>query len=87
MKPLENIAIEMLDAGRVLHQAERDFRAAIITEVLLRTRGNQCKAAKILGIHRNTLWRAIDELEIPVHIYKFQPKRAVKFVPHQEMRA
>lgn len=87
MKPLENVAIEMLDAGMSLDQAERAFRKAFISEVLMRTCGNQCEAAEIIGIHRNTLGRSIGELEISIRIYRLQPKRAVKFVPHQEMRA
>jgi DNA-binding NtrC family response regulator len=35
-----------------------------VLEVLASHRGNQCKAAKELGVHRNTLSRTLEELGI-----------------------
>ncbi|SEA06049.1 two component, sigma54 specific, transcriptional regulator, Fis family [Desulfuromusa kysingii] len=46
----------------VLHQVERP----LINIVLQKTRGNQIKAAQILGINRNTLRKKIKTLEIDV---------------------
>ena len=46
----------------VLHQTERP----LINIVLQKTRGNQIKTAKILGINRNTLRKKIKTLEIEV---------------------
>jgi DNA-binding NtrC family response regulator len=42
--------------------AVREFKRAFLREVLVAHRGNQCKAAEELGMHRNTLSRAMAEL-------------------------
>ena len=47
---------------RVLRELERP----LITLTLLATRGNQVKAADVLGLNRNTLRKKIRELEIGV---------------------
>ncbi|WP_277057105.1 sigma-54-dependent transcriptional regulator [Trichlorobacter lovleyi] len=58
--------IEKLDKGdiydRVLEQVERP----LIRYVLEKTRGNQVRAADILGINRNTLRKKISELGISI---------------------
>jgi two-component system, NtrC family, nitrogen regulation response regulator GlnG len=48
--------------GRVLREVERP----LIELTLQATRGNQVKAAEILGVNRNTLRKKIRELSIPV---------------------
>ena len=48
--------------GRVLREVER----SLITHALRATRGNQLKAATLLGLHRNTLRKKIRELDIDV---------------------
>ncbi|MGA8528894.1 MAG: helix-turn-helix domain-containing protein, partial [Acidobacteriaceae bacterium] len=40
------------------------FKRRFMLEVLSSHRGNQCKAAKELGVHRNTLSRILAELDI-----------------------
>lgn len=47
---------------RILKEIERP----LITLTLQATRGNQVKAAEVLGLNRNTLRKKIRELEIPV---------------------
>ena len=47
---------------RVLHEIERP----LLQLTLEATRGNQVRAADILGLNRNTLRKKIRELEIPV---------------------
>jgi two-component system nitrogen regulation response regulator GlnG len=47
---------------RVLREVERP----LITATLVATRGNQIKAAHVLGLNRNTLRKKIRELDIPV---------------------
>ena len=47
---------------RVLHEMERP----LISLTLESTRGNQIKAAQVLGLNRNTLRKKIRELNIPV---------------------
>jgi two-component system nitrogen regulation response regulator GlnG len=47
---------------RVLREIERPLIAATLGA----TRGNQIKAAHLLGLNRNTLRKKIRELDIPV---------------------
>ena len=46
------------------HKCLREFERPLLTATLAATRGNQIKAAEILGINRNTLRKKIKELEI-----------------------
>jgi Fis family transcriptional regulator len=69
---LESVVLQMHKAGVAYFDAVREFRRAFILTVLRDQRGNQCKAAERLGIHRNTLRRTIRELEIDIG-----PTRAV----------
>ena len=63
---LERIVLQMHEAGVRCSDAVREFQKAFILAVLKDQSGNQCRAAKILGIHRNTLRRAIRALEIDI---------------------
>ena len=48
--------------GRVLREIERP----LIALTLSATRGNQLKAARVLGLNRNTLRKKLRQLDIPV---------------------
>jgi two-component system nitrogen regulation response regulator GlnG len=48
--------------GRILREVERP----LIARVLMETRGNQLRAAALLGVNRNTLRKKIRELDIEV---------------------
>ncbi len=54
----------MYAGGITYAEAVREFRKRFLLEVLITHRGNQCKAAEELGVHRNTLSRMIAELAI-----------------------
>ena len=54
----------MHSSGMRYEDAVRDFKRQYLREVLVAHRGNQCKAAEELGMHRNTLSRAMAELEL-----------------------
>jgi len=54
----------MHNGGITYEEAVREFKKRYLIEVLAHHRGNQCKAAKELGMHRNTLSRTIAELQI-----------------------
>lgn len=56
---LDSLVGMMVERGILLEEAVTEFEKKFIRRVLEHSRGNQCRAAKILGIHRNTLSRKI----------------------------
>ena len=63
---LEVLVSEMNGSGILYAEAVREFKKVFIANVLEQNKGNQCKAAKQLGMHRNTLSRTMAELELDV---------------------
>ena len=61
-RELEGLVTQMHSTGIRFEDAVREFKKAFLREVLIAHRGNQCKAAEELGMHRNTLSRAMAEL-------------------------
>ena len=61
-RELDNLVTQMHSSGVRYDDAVRDFKKQYLREVLVAHRGNQCKAAEELGMHRNTLSRAMAEL-------------------------
>ena len=61
---LETVIGMMVDRGILLEEAVTDFEKKFIKRALEQTAGNQCRAAKVLGIHRNTLSRKIGEYKL-----------------------
>ena len=57
---LEGLVGQMVERGILFDEAVGEFEKRFIKRVLERVGGNQSRAAKILGIHRNTLGRKID---------------------------
>lgn len=52
----------MIEHGIVYEDAVVEFEKKFIRKVLEKNNGNQSKAAKALGIHRNTLSRKVEGL-------------------------
>ena len=63
-RELETLVAQMHNAGISYTDAVREFKKRYILEVLAHHRGNQCKAATELGMHRNTLSRTLAELHM-----------------------
>ncbi len=59
-KQLESLVAEMIDRGILFGQARGEFEKKFIETALGKTKGNQTRAAEMLGIHRNTLNRKIN---------------------------
>jgi Fis family transcriptional regulator, factor for inversion stimulation protein len=57
---------EMNASGILYDEAVREFKKVFIANVLEQNKGNQCKAAKQLGMHRNTLSRTLTELKLDI---------------------
>jgi len=61
---LEGLVTQMVDRGILFDEAIGEFEKRFIKRTLERADGNQCRAAKMLGIHRNTLSRKIGEYKL-----------------------
>ena len=57
---LESLVGQMVERGVLLDEAVNEFEKKFIKRALERTKGNQSRAARVLGIHRNTLSRKVD---------------------------
>lgn len=61
---LESLIALLVERGVPFPVAQGEFEKRYIFRVLERTRGNQSRAARLLGMHRNTLSRKIDEYRL-----------------------
>jgi Fis family transcriptional regulator len=61
---LEALIMQMYKSGITYSEAVCEFKKRFILTVLQDSKGNQCKAARLLGMHRNTLSRTIAELKL-----------------------
>jgi DNA-binding protein Fis len=57
---LEALVGQMVERGILFDEAVNEFEKKFIKRVLDRSNGNQSRAARLLGMHRNTLSRKID---------------------------
>ncbi len=61
---LERLVDDMVTRGVRYEDAQREFEKRFIARVLSKAEGNLCKAATLLGMHRNTLSRKITEYRL-----------------------
>jgi len=74
---LEQIALQMYRSGLQYSGAVREFQKMFLATVLRETNANQVRAAKKLGIHRNTLRRQIHELKLDIKTLRVGCRRPV----------
>ncbi len=55
---------QMIDRGILFDDAQREFERMFLTRALARTNFNVCKAARMTGLHRNTLSRKMAAYKI-----------------------
>ncbi len=67
---LEALVHQMYKSNILYSEAVREFKRRFITTVLEENKGNQCRAARELGMHRNTLSRTVSELKIDVRQFR-----------------
>lgn len=72
---LEALVQQMYHSNILYSEAVREFKRRFISAVLEANKGNQCRAARQLGMHRNTLSRTVDELKIDVRQFRDGAKR------------
>ncbi len=61
---LERLVDEMVTSRVRYEPAHREFEKKFIAYVLTKADGNLCRAADLLGMHRNTLSRKITEYRL-----------------------
>ena len=66
---LYQIVDELVRRGLTLEQARREFERQFIVASLKSNRGNFCRSAKSLGVHRNTLRNKVSDLGIGCEDY------------------
>jgi DNA-binding NtrC family response regulator len=79
-RELDTLVTQMHSSGIRYEDAVREFKKQYLREVLVAHRGNQCKAAEELGMHRNTLSRAMAELELDLAEVRATLKRPPRSV-------
>lgn len=72
---LEALVMQMYKSNILYSEAVREFKKRFIVTVLQENQGNQCRAARQLGMHRNTLSRTISDLKIDVGQLRAGAKR------------
>lgn len=87
---LEALITQMYKSGILYSEAVREFKKRFILTVLQENNGNQCKAARELGMHRNTLSRTIAELRLDIRGLRGgarRPPRSARPVVAMEKKA
>lgn len=74
-RELDSLVTQMHSSGIPYEEAVREFKKQYLREVLAAHKGNQCKAATELGMHRNTLSRTMAELGLDLAEVRARLKR------------
>jgi DNA-binding NtrC family response regulator len=74
-RELDSLVTQMHSSGIPYEEAVREFKRQYLRAVLVAHRGNQCKAAEELKMHRNTLSRAMAELRLDLAEVRTELKR------------
>jgi DNA-binding NtrC family response regulator len=72
---LEALVLQMYKSNILYSEAVREFKKRFILTVLQENKGNQCRAARELKMHRNTLSRTLTELKIDMRQSRDGAKR------------
>lgn len=69
-------------------EAVREFKKRYVSQVLIDSAFNQSRAARVLGMHRNTLSRTIAELEIDLDALRLRkPIQSAELLRQVESRS
>lgn len=75
---LFQIVDELVRRGLTLEQARREFEKQFIVASLKSNRGNFCRSAKSLGVHRNTLRNKVSDLGIASEDYGLSARKSAR---------
>lgn len=85
-RELDGLITQMHNAGIAYDEAVRQFKKRYILEVLAHHKGNQCKAAIELGMHRNTLSRTLAELDMDTAQIRSQIRNQLRLQARNPLR-
>ncbi|MFB3826941.1 MAG: helix-turn-helix domain-containing protein [Bryobacteraceae bacterium] len=69
----ERLVDHFMGNGFFLEEAVEILEKTMIQRAMERTRGNRSAAAKLLGIHRNTLQRKLDDYQLVTRPVRRKP--------------
>jgi DNA-binding NtrC family response regulator len=72
---LEKLVLQMYRSGILCSEAVQEFQKVFLMVVLRDMSGNQVRAALKLGMHRNTLRRNLQELEVDIKSVRASRRR------------
>ena len=75
---IDRLISEMVTAGVFFQDAVSEFEKKYIRKVLEASDGNQSRAAKALGIHRNTLGRKMEEYHLAIRNGSGRPAKTAR---------
>jgi Fis family transcriptional regulator len=75
---LDALVLQMRAAGISYAEAVQEFRKEFILTALRDVNWNKTKAARVLGMHRNTLARTLRELNLDVRALRNAGRRPVR---------
>src|SRR5207245_9686878 len=87
---LDELVQQIYRSNILYSEAVREFKRRFIATVLEENKGNQCRAARQLGMHRNTLSRTVSELRIDARQFREggkRPSRGTRAVPYEKKPA
>ena len=67
---LDSLVGQLVERGLMLDEAVHEFEKKFIRRALERANGNQSRAAKVLGIHRNTLSRKVEAYKLDTRAHR-----------------
>jgi DNA-binding NtrC family response regulator len=81
---LESLVSQMIDRGLLFEEAISEFERIFFLKVLEKNQGNQSRAARAMGIHRNTLNKKLASYIHPKSrtISKFGKTRPSNLIRH-----
>ena len=72
---LDALVMQMYKGGIQYHEAVREFQKVFLVTALRDQNGNQIKAARELGMHRNSLRRLLTNLDVDVRALRHGLRR------------
>jgi len=84
---LETLVRRMHRTGILYFEGLAEFRKQFILAVLRDVQWNKSKAARVLGMHRSTLVRALRELKVDIRAFRDSERRPPHGIRQQQQNS